>query len=69
MPAISLKTKILDKTDDSNKMKAIPSGTKMYIATKKDVKDDTDYSPWYQVLLADNSVGWVSGKYVKIGIY
>ena len=58
-----------DKTDDSNKMKAIPSGTKMYIATKKDVKDDTDYSPWYQVLLADNSVGWVSGKYVKMGIY
>lgn len=56
-----------DKTDDSNKMKAIPCGTKMYIATKQDVKDDTDYSPWYQVLLADNTVGWVSGKYVKIG--
>ena len=55
-----------DKTNDGNKIKAIPSGTKMYIATRKDVKDDNEYSPWYQVLLADNVVGWVSGKYIKI---
>lgn len=55
-----------DKTNDGNKIKAITKGTKMYIASHKDVKDDSELSPWYQVLLADNVVGWVSGKYIKI---
>lgn len=55
-----------DKTDDKNKLTHIVRGTKMYIASKKDIKDDTEFSPWYQVLLADNTVGWVSGKYIKV---
>ena len=53
-----------DKTKDDNKITAIPVGTKMFIASKKDMQDSE--SPWYQVLLANNIVGWVSGKYIKI---
>ena len=55
-----------DKTNDNNKLTFILRGTKMYIASKKDVKDDVENTPWYQVLLANNMVGWVSGKYIKI---
>ena len=52
-----------DKTRDDNKIKFILVGTKGYIAsTKKDVTGET----WYQILLADNTVGWVSGKYIKV---
>ena len=51
-----------NKNDDNNKLTYILVGTKMYVASKKIV--DTDI--WYQVLLADNTVGWVSGKYIKV---
>ena len=55
-----------NKNDDSNKIKSITRGTKMYIASKKEVKDDIENTVWYQILLADNIVGWVSGKYIKV---
>ena len=55
-----------DKNDDKNKITHITRGTKMYIATMKEVKEDADNLIWYQVLLANNIVGWVSGKYIKI---
>jgi uncharacterized protein YgiM (DUF1202 family) len=51
-----------NKEDDSNKITSIIRGTKMYVASKQMVGEDV----WYQVLLANNVVGWVSGKYIKV---